>query len=331
MAQRHTVRRTDDCGTPLPVTQGNVEAAYRAIRGHIRRTPVIEIATGDFEGTVPSGEPFTFKLEFLQHAGSFKTRGALNNLLTREGAGAGVVAASGGNHGAAVAFAARQVGVPAHIFVPSVASPAKMAQIESYGAKLVVAGDRYADALAESEAFLRQSNAIPVHAFDQDETLAGQGTVALEFGEQATVDTILVATGGGGLIGGMAAYLQGRIRLVGVEPEVAPTLHAALEAGEPVDAPAGGVAADSLAPRRIGEKVYPLVSAYVDRSVLVPDRAIVEAQQVLWRTLRAVTEPGGAAAFAALLTGAYRPEPDERVGVLLCGANSHAVRFDEAD
>lgn len=312
----------------LPIVRADVEAAYERIAGRIRRTPVLEVAPGDFGEILPAECRLIFKLEFLQHAGSFKSRGAFTNLLTRAIPEAGVVAASGGNHGAAVAFAARREGVPAHIFVPSVASPAKLARIEAYGAALHVVGDRYDDALQASATFAEETGAVAIHAFDQNETLSGQGAVALEFAEQAELDAILVATGGGGLIGGMAAYLERRTRLVAVEPELAPTLRAALEAGGPVDAPAGGVAADSLAPKRIGSKAFALASAHGVESVLVPDAAIIEAQRRLWDVLRIVAEPGGAAAFAALLSGAYRPAPGERVGVLLCGANTNAVRLE---
>lgn len=319
-------RTTEDAAAPI--ARGDVEAAYERIRRHLRRTPTIDVDIADFAGA-PVGASI-LKLEFLQHSGSFKARGAFANLLLREPPGAGVVAASGGNHGAAVAFAARRLGVPATIFVPSVASPAKLEQIRSYGADLRVGGDRYDDALRASIAHQRETGALSAHAFDQDETLMGQGSVALEFAEQASPDTILVATGGGGLLGGMAAYLEGRIRLVAVEPETAPSLYNARAAGRPIDAPAGGVAADSLAPKRIGEKAYGLAERFVERAVLVSDQAIVDAQAALWKTLRVVVEPGGAAALAALLSGAYRPEAGERVGVLLCGANTTAVDFSVA-
>ncbi len=240
-----------------------------------------------------------------------------------------MVAASGGNHGAAVAFAARRLGIPAKIFIPDVASPAKIAQIKSYGAELVVAGARYADALALSQEWAARAGALQIHAFDQPETLLGQGTVALEFARQAPrATTWLVAVGGGGLIGGMAAWSAGRHKIVAVEPEAAPTLHRARAAGRPVEAPAGGVAADSLAPKQVGGLMFPIAQRYVADSVLVPDEAIREAQRALWRVLRVVAEPGGAAAFAALLGGAYRPAPDERVGVLVCGGNTVAVDFE---
>ncbi len=274
------------------------------------------------------GVRLAFKLEFLQHAGSFKTRGAFNNLLSRAIPAAGVVAASGGNHGAAVAYAAMKRAVPATIFVPGVASAAKLEQIRGYGARLEIVGERYADALAASERFVERAGAAPIHAFDQLETLTGQGTVALEFEEQAPrLDALLVAVGGGGLIGGMAAWYEGRVPLIGVEPEAAPTLTRALEAGEPVDAPAGGIAADSLAPRQVGRLMFPLAQRFIERAVLVADDAIVAAQQALWRTLRLAVEPGGAAALAALLSGAWRPREGTTVGVLLCGANTTAVKL----
>jgi threonine dehydratase len=256
-------------------------------------------------------------------------RGAFTNLLTRKVPGAGVVAASGGNHGAAVAFAAMKRKVPARIFVPSVASPAKIQQITEYGAELVITGDRYADALAASEACVAQTGAMPIHAFDQLETLLGQATVGLELeGQARSLTTLLVAVGGGGLIAGIAAWYAGRIRIVGVEPAQAPTLTRALEAGRPVDAEAGGIAADSLAPRRIGELVFPIVQRHVEQTVLVSDDAIRDAQRGLWRTLRVVAEPGGAAALAALTSGQYVPAPEERVGVLICGGNTAAVKFE---
>jgi len=269
-----------------------------------------------------------FKLEFLQHAGSFKARGAFANLLTREVPKAGVVAASGGNHGVAVAYAAGKLGVPAKIFVPNVASPEKIECIRRCGANLVVVGERYADALAASETWAAQSGAMPIHAYDQIETLLGQGTVGLEFQQQCpSLDTLLVAVGGGGLIGGIAAWYAGKIKLIGVEPEAAPTLANALHAGCPVDSPAGGIAADSLAPKRVGELMFPIAQKYVEKVILVTDDEITHAQEVLWSILRAVTEPGGAAAFAALLSRRYRPAPAERVGVLLCGGNTAAVNF----
>jgi threonine dehydratase len=274
------------------------------------------------------GVRLVFKLEFLQHAGSFKTRGAFNHLLTREIPAVGVVAASGGNHGAAVAYAAMKMKRPATIFVPSVASPAKMEQIRGYGAKLEIAGERYNDALLASEKWVAQSGAAAIHAYDQWETLQGQATVGLEFEEQAPqLDGLLVAVGGGGLIGGIAAWYQGRVAVIGVEPEAAPTLTHAMRAGEPVDSPAGGVAADSLAPKRVGGLMFPIAQQHVADTVLVTDDAIREAQRTLWKTLRIVAEPGGAAALASLLSGAWKPQPGQTIGVLLCGANTTAVEF----
>jgi len=300
-----------------------IARTYNVIRPHIRRTPIVDVDAADF-GLDPL--PLVLKLELLQHTGSFKTRGAFSNLLTRAVPAAGVVAASGGNHGVAVAYAAKQVGKAARIFVPVVSSPAKMDRIRSYGAELVVGGERYNDALIASEEWARESGAMAVHAYDQMETLWGAGSVGLEFEEQAPgIDTLLVACGGGGLIGGIAGWCQGRIRIVGVEPEKAPTLYRALAAGRPVDAEAGGIAADSLAPKRVGQLMFPLAQRWVDRVALVSDEAIVEAQRALWSTLRVVAEPGGAAAFAALLSGVYRVAAGERVGVLLCGANTTAV------
>jgi threonine dehydratase len=303
-----------------------ITACEKLIRPHIRRTPVIEIDAADV-GLTP--RPLCLKLELLQHSGSFKARGAFANLLTRNVPAAGVVAASGGNHGAAVAYAAMRLNVPAKIFVPSISSPAKIARIRQYGADLTIEGDRYADALAASETWVNKTGAMPVHAFDQDETILGQGTLGVELEAQApSLDTLLVAVGGGGLIAGIAAWYGGRIKVIGVEPVAAPTLTKALAAGRPVDAEAGGVAADSLAPRRIGERVFPIAKTYVQGVVLVTDEAIVQAQQALWQAVRIVAEPGGAAAFSALLSGAYRPQPSERVGVVISGGNSTAVDFD---
>ena len=291
----------------------------------MRRTPVLEVDGADFG--LPSNR-LVFKLEFLQHAGSFKTRGAFNNLLTRRIGPVGVVAASGGNHGAAVAFAAMKRGVPASIFVPSVASPAKIEQIRSYGARLEIAGERYNDALLAAQRWIETSGATAIHAYDQWETLQGQATVGLEFEEQApSLDALLVAVGGGGLIGGIAAWYAGRVPVVGVEPEAAPTLTHALRAGAPVDSPAGGVAADSLAPKRVGALMFPIAQQHVARTVLVTDDAIREAQRLLWKTLRIVAEPGGSAALAALVSGAWKPLDGQTVGVLLCGANTTAVTF----
>ena len=307
------------------VDRAAIAQTYPVIRPYIRRTPVIEVDGADFG---LDGTTLVLKLEFMQHSGSFKARGAFTNLLCRDIPLAGVVAASGGNHGAAVAYAAMRLGKPARIFVPTVASPAKLARIRGYGADLAIAGDRYADALAASEQWAAQSGALPVHAYEQVETLLGQGTVGLEFEEQdPKLDSILVAVGGGGLIGGIAAWYAGRTKVVGVEPELCPTLAMAMAAGRPVDAPAGGIAADSLAPRRVGELMFPIAQSFVSGVVLVPDEAIAAAQAALWNVLRVAAEPGGAAALAAVLSGRYQVRPGERVGVLVCGANTTAVSF----
>jgi threonine dehydratase len=308
-----------------PVTPDRIAEVEKIIRPHIRRTPALEVTGADFRLDSIS---LVFKLEFLQHAGSFKARGAFANLLTRDVPKAGVVAASGGNHGVAVAYAAGKLGISAKIFVPTVASAEKVDRIRRSGADLVITGDRYADALAASQAWATQSGAMTIHAYDQCETLLGQGTVGLEFEQQAPrLDTLLVAVGGGGVIGGIAAWYGAKIKLIGVEPQAAPTLTNALHAGRPIDSPAGGIAADSLAPKRVGELMFPLAQKYIEKVVLVTDQEIAQSQEALWSTLRTVTEPGGATAFAALLSGRYQPARNERVGVLLCGANTTAVSF----
>jgi len=240
-----------------------------------------------------------------------------------------VTAASGGNHGTAVAYAAQRHGVRATIFVPTICSPAKIARIRQYGAELVITGDRYADALVACEAFAAQHDVLSIHAYDAVETLLGQGTIGLELEQQArALDLVMVAVGGGGLVGGIASWFAGRTpRVVGVEPTAAPTLTEALRAGRPVDAPAGGIAADSLAPKRVGERMFPIAQQHVAEVVLVSDDDIRDAQRALWERLRVVAEPGGAAAFAAILAGRYQPRVGERAGILVCGANTDAVRF----
>jgi threonine dehydratase len=294
------------------------------IRPHVRRTPVVEVRGRDFGlGDVT----LLFKLELLQQSGSFKARGAFANLLRRPVPAAGVVAASGGNHGAAVAHAAHELNIPARIFVPTISTQAKVDRIRASGADLVLVGDRYDDALAASEAWAASSGALRVHAFDQDETMMGAGTLGLELEDQVGLpDAVLVAVGGGGLIGGVAAWFAGRTRVIGVEPELAPTLALALAAGKPVDAPAGGIAADSLAPRRIGERVFPIVQRHVE-SVLVTDDAIAHAQRALWSTLRVAAEPGGATSLAAVLSGRFVAPPGSRIAIVVSGGNTSAVSF----
>ena len=311
--------------TSSVIDREQIAQTAKLIRPYVRRTPIVEVDSRDFGLDSIS---LVLKLESLQHTGSFKARGAFTNLLMREVPPAGVVAATGGNHGVAVAYAAKRLGKPARIFVPTVASKSKIERIRRYGAELVIGGQLYADALAASEKWAAESGALRIHAYDQAETLLGQGTVGLEFEEQdATLDTMLVAVGGGGLIGGIATWYGGRIKIVGVEPEAAPTLAHALKAGKPVDAPAGGIAADSLAPKRVGELMFPIAQKFVDRVVLVTDEAIENAQEQLWNKLRIVAEPGGATALAALLSGRYVAQQGERVGVLVCGGNTTAVDF----
>jgi threonine dehydratase len=306
----------------------DIIATERIIRPYIRHTPIVTTAASDFNADAQTDARVTIKLELMQYAGSFKTRGALANLLMRAIPDAGVVAASGGNHGAAVAYAAMRLGIAARIYVPSISSPAKIARIRSFGAELVVGGDGYADALRASEEWSGASGALRVHAFDQLETLHGQGTLGLELEQQAPeLDTVLTAVGGGGLLGGVASWYEKRIRVIGVEPETAPTLTRALDAGVPVDAEAGGIAADSLAPRRIGALMFPIAQRFVDRVLLVTDDAIRNAQETLWRELRIVAEPGGAAAIAAIISGVYVPAAGERIGVVVSGGNTVAVNF----
>jgi threonine dehydratase len=270
-----------------------------------------------------------FELE--QHAGSFKPRGAFNRILSASVPAAGVIAASGGNHGLAVAHAARKLDHRAEIFVPSIAAPVKIEGLRALGADVRIVGANYAEAFAASVERQRETGALMVHAYDQPEVLAGQGTTAREFEEQAgRLDTVIVAVGGGGFIGGIAAWFAGRTRVVGVEPETSCALHAALAAGAPVDVEVSGIAADSLGARRVGSLMFPLARDHVERVVLVSDREIRAAQAALWRRLRIIAEPGGAAATAALLTGRYRAEPGERVGVLICGANADLTAIAEA-
>ncbi|HEV8191411.1 MAG TPA: threonine/serine dehydratase [Ktedonobacterales bacterium] len=309
----------------MPVDQTSITAVHERIAPYIRRTPTLAVDPADFGA---HGEEVVLKLELLQHAGSFKARGAFANLLLRDIPSVGVVAASGGNHGVAVAFAANRLGIPTTIFVPTISSPAKIARIRELGAQLTVGGDRYADALAASESCAAQTGALSIHAFEQLETLLGQGTLGREWQEQSpTLDTLLVAVGGGGLIGGIAGWYGDAVKVVGVEPELAPTLTLALRAGHPVDAPAGGIAADALAPRQVGALMFPIAQQFVARTILVSDEEIRAAQEALWKIARIVAEPGGATAFAALLAGKYHAAPSEQVGVLVCGGNADVVDF----
>ncbi len=294
-----------------------IAAAHALIRRDIRRTPLLHLPAGVF------GPALCLKLEQLQVTGSFKARGAFNRLRRAGGLSRGVVAASGGNHGIAAAHAAAALGAQADIFVPEISAAAKRARIAATGARLHVGGATYADALAASEAHAAATGAVVVHAYDQPEVLAGQGSVALEWEEDAPGLThLLVAVGGGGLIGGIAAWHAGRgTQVIAVEPETSRALHAALAAGRPVDVTVAGIAADSLGARRVGGLMFDIAARHVAASVLVPDDAIREAQRRLWTETQMVAEPGGAAALAALLCGAWTAPADARVGVLVCGAN----------
>jgi threonine dehydratase len=307
------------------VTSQGIRSVEPVIRRYVRRTPVITVDRADFG--LPPG-PLLLKLEQLQHSGSFKARGAFANLLLRDIPGAGVVAASGGNHGAAVAFAAHTLGIPARVYVPHLSSPAKIARIRDHGADLVLVDGAYSEALAASEEWVAGSGALPIHAFDQAETMLGAGTLGLELSEQAPdMPCVLASVGGGGLLGGIAAWYGGRTRVIGAEPEGAPTLTEALRAGRPVDAEVGSIAVDSLAPRRIGELTFAILNHYAAEAVLVDDDAIRQTQDLLWERLRLVAEPGGCAALAALVSGRYQPTAGEPLAVVISGANTTAVDF----
>jgi threonine dehydratase len=300
-----------------------VEAAARRIDGRVRRTPVLAVEGGTFGGVTA---PTWLKLEYLQHTGSFKTRGAMNRLLSAAEAGelgAGVVAASGGNAGLAVAYAAAALRVPAEVYVPLTAPEVKVRKLKALGAEVRQVGVEYAEANAAALDRAAQTGALFCHAYDQPEICAGQGTLALELLDQVGgLDTVILAVGGGGLLAGVAAALRDRVRVVGVEPATIPTLHAALAAGRPVDVEVSGIAADSLGARRLGEIAYRVAVDARVHSVLVSDQDLVEARRLLWDQCRIAMEHGTAAALAALVTGAYRPEPGERVGIVICGANT---------
>jgi threonine dehydratase len=299
------------------ITRDAITRAAARITNHVRRTPVVSVTMEGVE------LPVTLKLELLQHAGSFKSRGAFNTLLQARVGRGGVATASGGNHGAAVAYASRQLGHTAKIFVPEISSPAKVARIASYGADVVQKGANYSEALALCEAWIATSGATSVHAYDAEATLEGQGTLGRELEEQAPgLDTLLVAVGGGGLIGGIAAWYQSGVKIVGVEPQTCNTLHAAMAAGERVAVKPSGLATDSLGASTVGKLMFEIAKDHIAQVTLIFDDDIRNAQRHLWRDMQLVTEPGGAAAFAALLSGAYKPEKDERVGVVVCGANT---------
>ncbi len=310
------------------MTPSDIRSAHARIRGHIRRTPIMETAS-----PIVGAAPISLKLECLQLTGSFKARGAFHNMLTRPAPAAGCATASGGNHGAAVAFAAQKLGIRARIFVPDIATPAKIAKIKAYGAEAIIGGGSYAEAQQRCDKYVAESGALSIHPYDAVETIAGQGTLALEWEEDLErlglnkLDTVLVAVAGGGLIAGAAGWFAGRVKVVGVEPEGSRALHAALEANAPVDVTVKSIAADSLGARRVGELNFKIARQFVSRVVLVTDTAIAEAQRRLWADVSVIAEPGGAAAFAALASGAYRPRMGERVGVLVCGANANLTEL----
>ncbi|WBQ01966.1 threonine/serine dehydratase [Kribbella sp. CA-293567] len=299
----------------MTVTRDDVEAAAHRIAGRVRRTPVLRVSP-----------TLSLKLELLQHAGSFKPRGAFNRLLVAKEQGAlsgqGIVTASGGNAGLAGAYAARELGVPARIFVPMTAPATKVARLRTLDADVVQIGSEYAEAYEAAVAEAERTGALLLHAYDQPEVVAGQGTIGLELLAEAEFDTVLVAVGGGGLVGGIATALGDRAQVVGIEPESAPTLARTLDAGELVDVQVGGVAADSLGARRFGALAFEAVRANGVRSVLVSDDSIVAARDELWREYQLAVEHGAAVAYAALQSGAYRPAAGERVVAIICGANT---------
>ena len=294
-----------------------ITQAAKRIAPFIRKTPVMDIIVPGID------KPVCLKLELFQHTGSFKPRGAFNNLVGAKIPKAGIAAASGGNHGAAVAYAAKTLGIAARIFVPTISSPAKVARIAGYGATIVQEGANYQAAVGLCQDYVRESGAMNIHAYDMETTLTGQGTLARELDEQAPdLDKILVAVGGGGLIGGIATWYQSKSKVIGIEPETCNCLSAALAAGNTININPAGLAADSLGASSAGSLMFPIAQKYVSHVALVSDADIRNAQRYLWTNAQIVTEPGGAAAFAALLSGAYKPAKNERVGVIVCGANT---------
>ena len=296
-------------------------AAAESLRGIVRRTPTVGVPRIDL-GLAP-GRDIELKLEYLQYSGTFKARGA-SNFLVRNGVGdAGVVAASGGNHGAAVAWAASQRGIASNIFVPTISAPAKVERLRAYGATVHQVGEVYAESLAASREFEIESGATSIHAYDHPDVMAGAGTTALEFVDQVGgLDSVLLACGGGGLSGGAAHAVGDATRIVVCEGETTNAYAAARNAGEPVDVVVSGITADALGATSIGRLAWDALSSVDATSALVTDDAVVAARALLWSALRIVVEPAVATTIAALTTGAYVPDPDERVGVVLCGANT---------
>jgi threonine dehydratase len=305
------------------IARADIEAAAERLTGRVRSTPILQVEAGGL-----ASAPVVLKLELMQHTGSFKPRGAFNRMLANAIPDAGVIAASGGNHGAAVAYAARELRERAEIYVPERTPELKLRRLAQYGAHVVATGRSYAEAFAASAERARISGALIVHAYDQAEVVAGQGTLARELEQQAPgTETLFVAVGGGGLIGGIAAWYTGRVRVIGVEPQACPTLARALEAGAPIDVNVGGIAADSLGARRIGEIAFSVAQQHVERVILVSDDEIATAQRLLWDRLRVLAEPGGATALAGLLSGQYVVRAGERLGVVVCGGNVDPARF----
>ena len=311
------------------IDRNAVTQAASRISSYVRRTPILAEPGSTFGLDAPGLDArITLKLELLQLAGSFKSRGAFNRLLSAQIPAGGVIAASGGNHGAAVACAAQLLGIATEIYVPAATPAAKVARIAGFGARVVQGGETYAEALIASRDRQAATGALEIHAYDHPDVLAGQGTVARELEQQAPdLTDILVATGGGGLIGGIAAWYAGSARVISVEPEGCPALRDALRAGHPVDSPVSGLAAASLGARRVGGLMFPIAQAYVTEAVLVPDQAIAAAQRLLWDRFRLIAEPGGATALAGLLSGRFRPPPGARIGIVVCGANTDPVNF----
>ena len=295
----------------------HIETASKRIAEHVRRTPVMDVTAFDLPGSIE------LKLEHMQHTGSFKARGAFNTLLSNSIPEAGLVAASGGNHGAAVAYASAQLGCKSRIYVPEMAGSAKISLIRRQGAELRVVPGEYSNAMVEAREYEIRTGAMQIHAYDATDTVAGQGTLMREWEEQGLeADTVLIAVGGGGLVAGAMAWLQGRRRIVAVEPENCPTLNAALKAGKSVDVDVSGIAANALGARSVGNICFQLARESGIETVLVSDDAIRKAQNALWHDLRQLVEPSGATALAALTSKSYIPKKNERVAVLLCGGNA---------
>ena len=303
----------------MRISRNEIDLAWQRIQSHVRVTPTLQLNSA----SLPVDAEIFLKLELMQVTGSFKPRGAFNRILSNSVPEIGVIAASGGNHGLATAYAARQLGHRAEIFVPEICSPVKQQRFRDYGAEVTIVGANYNEALRASTERARETGALVVHAYNQPETIAGQGTCGREFDLQVPgLDAVLVAAGGGGFIAGIAAWFEGNARVIAVEPEQSCCLWSAFQKGEPVDSPVGGIAADSLGGTRVGELAWEICRKYVHDAVRVTDDAIRDAQRWLWNELRIVAEPGGATALAAVLSGAWRPAPSQRIGIVVCGSNA---------